>query len=41
MASVLQRDGVWYVRFKDGTGRWKKQVTTAHTKSERGASPKS
>src|SRR5439155_18617840 len=34
MASVFQKKGAWYVRFKDWTGRFKKQVTRAVTKAE-------
>ena len=34
MASVFQRDGKWYLRVKDGTGRWVKIPTEATTKTE-------
>jgi len=34
MASVFRKKGTWYVRFKDWTGAFKKQVTRALTKTE-------
>ena len=34
MASVYQRGPKWYVRYKDGHGRWTDRVTTARTKTE-------
>ncbi len=34
MASVFKRGGRWYTKFKDHTGRWRMQVTTAVTKTE-------
>src|SRR4051812_34675742 len=32
MASVFQRDGTYYVRWKDAAGRWRKQVSSCTTK---------
>jgi integrase len=34
MASVFQRGGRWYVRFRDPRGLWVKQVSTAKSKTE-------
>jgi excisionase family DNA binding protein len=34
MASVMIRDGKWYLRFKDSTGRWVQHVSTARSKTE-------
>ncbi len=34
MATVIERSGAWYVKYKDGTGKWKRVVTTAKSKAE-------
>ena len=34
MASVFVRKSRWYVKFKDGVGRWRMQVVAARTKTE-------
>ncbi len=34
MASVYKRGNKWYLRFKDETGRWRSQASTARTKTE-------
>ncbi len=34
MASVYEKAGKWYMRFKDHTGRWRDKVTKARTKTE-------
>jgi len=34
MASVYEKAGKWYLRYKDGTGRWRDKVTHARTKTE-------
>src|SRR5215472_17027506 len=34
MASVYRKNGKWYVRFKDGMGRWRDTSTTAALKTE-------
>jgi len=34
VASVCQREGRWYLKFKDASGRWVRQVSTAKTKTE-------
>jgi excisionase family DNA binding protein len=34
MASVVNRGGKWYLRFKDSTGRWVQHVSTARSKTE-------
>jgi len=34
MASVYRKNGKWYVRFKDGMGRWRDTATTAGLKTE-------
>jgi integrase len=34
MANVIERNGSWYVKFKDAAGRWKRVVTTAKSKAE-------
>jgi len=34
MASVYEKAGKWYMRFKDHTGRWRDRVTKARTKTE-------
>jgi hypothetical protein len=34
MASVIQRGGTYYVRWKDATGRWRKQVSSSTTKRD-------
>jgi integrase len=34
MASVFNREGKWYLRFKDERGLWKQLVSTAQTKTE-------
>jgi len=34
MASVYRKNGKWYVRFKDGTGRWRDTSTKAELKTE-------
>jgi integrase len=34
MASVFQRDGTYYVRWKDAAGRWRKQVSSCTTKRD-------
>src|SRR5512142_1613421 len=34
MASVFRRNEVWYVRYKDGRGKWRSRASTATTKAE-------
>jgi integrase len=34
MASVFQRSGRWYLRWRDASGRWRQKVSTARTKTE-------
>ncbi len=34
MASVYEKAGKWYLRFKDAGGRWRDKVTQARTKTE-------
>jgi integrase len=34
MAGVLQRNGVWYIKYRDGSGRWRRKATDAKTKTE-------
>jgi integrase len=34
MASVFERGEKWYVRYKDGRGRWRSVASTARTKTE-------
>src|ERR1039457_5553293 len=34
MASVFQRSDKWYLRYKDGRGRWRSIVSTARSKTE-------
>ena len=34
MASVVNRDGKWYLRFKDSAGRWVQHVCKAQSKTE-------
>lgn len=34
MASVFEREGRWYVKLKGPDGKWRRQVTTAQTKTE-------
>jgi hypothetical protein len=34
MASVYPKRGIWYLRFKDGLGRWQCKASVAHTKTE-------
>ena len=34
MASVYQKRGTWYLRFKDASGRWRGVASKAHTKTE-------
>jgi len=34
MASVYEKAGKWYMRFKDDSGRWRDRVTKARTKTE-------
>ena len=34
MASVFKRGGSWYAKFRDPSGRWRMQVTTAETKTD-------
>lgn len=34
MASVYERAGRWYVRYRDGMGRWRDKVTKAESKTE-------
>jgi len=34
MASIYRKNNKWYVRFKDGTGRWRDTATMATTKTE-------
>ncbi len=34
MAEPYQKNGRWYVRFKDGRGRWRDKATDARTKTE-------
>jgi len=34
MASVYRRNEVWYVRYKDGHGKWRSQASTATSKTE-------
>ena len=34
MASVFERSGRWYVRYKDGHSRWVQRVSNARTKTE-------
>ncbi|RKG63514.1 site-specific integrase [Corallococcus sp. CA054B] len=34
MASVYEKAGKWYMRFKDASGRWRDKVTNARTKTE-------
>jgi hypothetical protein len=41
MASVSERGGRWYVRYRDASGKWVRQVSTADTKTPLGASPPS
>ena len=34
MASVYEKNGKWYLRVKDGSGRWRDRVSTAINKTE-------
>jgi hypothetical protein len=34
MASVYEKAGKWYLRWKSPDGRWRDQVSTAQSKSE-------
>jgi integrase len=34
MASVYEKAGKWYMRFKDSSGKWRDKVTKARTKTE-------
>ena len=34
MASPYLKDGKWYLRWKDDSGRWRGMVSTARTKAE-------
>jgi integrase len=34
MANVFERSGRWYLRYKDGRGRWVQRVSKARTKTE-------
>ena len=34
MASAYLKGGRWYLRFKDGQGRWKAHASTSRTKTE-------
>lgn len=34
MASVFERNGRWYLRWRDESGRWVQKVSTARTKTE-------
>jgi hypothetical protein len=33
MTSVSERDGPWYVKYRNGSGKWLRQVTTADSKT--------